>query len=193
MSNLENLVAKIQRDGEAKAAEITAAAEKEARESVEEQVARAKQEKERILSAAQGEAAHAAEQIRMQNQMDLRDAGLAAKRETLDRVFSQALEELCNMPAEQYRTYLFSALEQLDLDGETLLIPGKYSIGIDEINQHLKSKGKNGNLVMGTAPEQTVDGGFILSKDGIESNNTFGRMIRYHRSALESELMNTLF
>lgn len=193
VSTLDNLTAKILADSEAKAAEILAGAKAEAERIQAAAVEEANREKEKILSEAKVAAAREEEQIVVGGTLAVRDQNLAAKQQMLDKVFAEALSRLNAMGKDEYLKFLTGCLSKLDLDGEEILLPEKYGIGsADEINAALKKAGKKGNLTL-SRPGRKIEGGFVLSKGGIEQNNTFEALVGYYRYELESEVISTLY
>lgn len=194
MSGLENLTAKILADSKAKAQEIVNAAKNDADEKIAQEISAANAESDKIAADSKIEAARRAEQLIQGKTLAIRDENLSAKREMLDKVFEDALTQLNSMPKEAYLKYVCDYLSKLDLDGEELVLPQKYGVtSIDEINGALKKSGKKGNLTLNTAAKQTIDGGFILIKKGIEQNHTFESLIGFYRDDLEGEVLKILY
>lgn len=195
MSNLDNLVAKILADSQAKAKEITDAAKREADAKIAEEVRAATAEGEKIAADAHIEAERTAAQIVQGKTLAIRDGNLGAKREMLDKVFAEALNRLNDMPKEEYLAYLSEYLSKLELNGEEIILPAKYGIAsIDEINHKNKLSaifGKHLNVKLRT--DRVIDGGFVLVKEGIEQNHTFEALIGYYRDDLEGEVLKILY
>lgn len=192
MSGLDNLTAKILEDAKARASEITGSAEAQARSIVSAAEAEAGRERDRILVEAEDEARRAAEQVTLSKTLAIRDQNLDAKQQMLDKVFAEALEKLNAMARPDYEKFLYSYLEALDPDGEEIILPARYSLSVDDINAHLKEKGKRGNLV-GNPEGRAINGGFILCKNGIEQNNTFEALVGFYRYELEGEVLKLLY
>ncbi|MDR2932359.1 MAG: V-type ATP synthase subunit E [Oscillospiraceae bacterium] len=192
MSGLDNLTSKIIKDAQARALEITDAADAQAKAIVAEAEAEAAKEKDRILADADTEAAHAAEQITLGKTLAIRDENLEAKQQMLDKVFTAVMDSLNAMDQAAFEKFLIAHLTALDPDGEELILPERFSIGIDKINAALKEAGKKGNLVM-SAEKRAISGGFILCKNGIEQNNTFESLVNFHRYDLESDVLKMLY
>ena len=192
MSTLENLTAKIISDSEMQAKQICAQAQTEAQRITAAVMDEAEREREKILADANLQAAREEEQIVVGNTLAVRDANLGAKQEMLDKVFTEALTRLNAMDKDEYLRFLTEFLVNLDLDGEEIILPGKYKIqSIDEINAALQKAGKKGNLKLGKGT--AIDGGFVLRKGGIEQNNTFEALVGYYRYELESEVISALY
>lgn len=192
MSNLDNLTSKILSDSEAKAAAIRTEAEHRGTAIIQEYTRAADEEKKRILEEGAREAANASEQMLLAKKLEIRDSNLNAKQELVNQVFTIAVEKLNNMNKDEYFSFLCGCLENMDLDGEELVIPSKYHVtDLGELNTYLQSKGKKGNLRL--SPDGDIDGGFLLEKHGIQNNNTFDAMVSFYRYELESEIIKALF
>lgn len=193
MSGLENLTAKIIRDANEQAERIAADAKAQAKQIVDAAEAEAEREKERILAEADVQAAHTAEQIVLGKTLEIRDNNLDAKQQILEKIFSQALDRLNSMSKDEYWKFLTGYLSGMDTDGEEIILPKKYGIAsVEELNEVLKKNGKKGNLVL-SADGREIDGGFVLSKNGIEQNNTFEALISKTRYDQESEILRMLY
>ncbi len=182
MSNLDNLTAKILADAKEKAARIVENAKAEAEAKIAEELRLAEAESEKIAADAELEAARRAGQIVTGNALAMRDENLAAKREMLDKVFTEALKRLNDMPKEEFEKFLSGYLSKLELSGESLYLPAKY--GITQVPAEGVALGSD---------SRAIDGGFILSKDGIEQNHTFEALLRYYRDEMESEVLKILY
>ncbi|MDL2232957.1 V-type ATP synthase subunit E [Ruminococcaceae bacterium OttesenSCG-928-L11] len=192
MSGLDNLTAKILEDANKRASEITGAADDQAKSILDEATDEANRDKDRILTDAKTEAARAAEQVTLGKTLAVRDQNLDAKQQTLDKVFASALDSLNNMTEANFKKFLFAYLIALDPDGDELLLPEKFGVSVDDANAALKAAGKKGNLVK-SSDSRTIQGGFILSKNGIEQNNTFESLVAFYRYELESEVLKLLY
>jgi V/A-type H+-transporting ATPase subunit E len=192
MSGLDHLTAKILEDAKTRAAEITTAAEAQAKSLVEEAVTDATREKERILTDAQAEAKQAAEQLLLGKTLAIRDQNLDAKQQMLDQVFQTALERLAAMSDAQYEKFVLTYLTALDPDGDEIVLPTARTVTVASLNLALKAAGKKGGLVS-PGDGRTVADGFILSKNGIDQNYTFASLVSYYRYELESEVLRLLY
>jgi V/A-type H+-transporting ATPase subunit E len=192
MSGLDHLTAKIREDAKTRASEITGAAEAQAKSLVEEAVADATREKERILTNAQAEAKQAAEQLIIGKTLAIRDQNLDAKQKMLDQVFQTALERLAAMSDAEYEKFVLAYLTALDPDGDEIVLPANRPVTVASLNLALKAAGKKGGLIS-AGDGRTVADGFILAKNGIEQNYTFASLVSFYRYELESEVLRLLY
>lgn len=216
MSNLENLTAKILAEAKERAGEITAAAKAEAETGIARDVAAAQVEADKLVTDAKTEAELTAERIVQGKTLAIRDENLGAKRQMLDKVFAEALKRLNGMPEDEYLSYLKGYLPKLDLQGQTVIVPAKYSSAakaLEKTPEDKRSVAEDGlaafvNGVIdrfvnkGSNTEEPgvklefsdkIDGGFVLVKDGIEQNHTFSALLDYYRYELESEVLKILY
>lgn len=193
MAKLDNLMAKILADNEAKAKEILSEAERQARGIIDEAAAAAEKEAAQILAQADAEAARRQEQMLLSQTLSVRDENLAAKGKALDDVFAEAGTRLAAMQKEELLAFLQKRLPELDTDGQELILPKRYGItDISALNEALRAAGKKGDLALYTG-ERDIPSGFILQRDGIEQNNTFEALVEFCRYELEGEVLKALY
>lgn len=122
-----------------------------------------------------------------------RDLLLAKKQEILNQIFSKAIDNLSDLPANEYKDFLIKYLSGLNLIGdETIFVPKKYKgINTKEVNESLKSKYNNPNFII-DAETRDIKNGFVISKAGFENNNTFEALIEYYRDNLEKEIIDII-
>lgn len=135
---------------------------------------------------------------RMLRMAELEDkkTGLAQKRQVMDSAFQQAAEDLRALPKEEMKAYFLRQAVSLAEGTETLLA-GQHTKDlldasfVEEANQQLKAKGREGNLALGS---QVVPGtGFVLQKDGIQINCTFEALVDSMRLQAETDVAGILF
>ncbi len=194
MSNLEALIDKITQDCNTKAQSILDAANANAQKLIQEKVDAANAKKEQILNAAQTEAAREKEQIIAGQKLSIRDKKLKAKQDVIDQAFAMAVAKLKELPEAEYAKFLEGYLLYLGISGdETLILPKRYgSVNIAAINDKLKAKGLKGELTV-DKDGRDIEGGFILTKGGIENNNTYEALLDYYREELEVLVVENLF
>jgi V/A-type H+-transporting ATPase subunit E len=183
VSNLDNLTAKILADAREKAGGIAEEAKREAEAKIAEEVRAAEEEAARLVADSELEAARIAEQLIQGKTLSVRDENLAAKREMLDKVFAEALKRLNDMEKPEFEKFLAGYLSKLELSGEELTLPAKYAITAVPFT---------GVSVVADS-KRNIEGGFILSKNGIEQNHTFEALLRYYRDDLEPDVLKILY
>jgi len=198
MSNLDNLTSKIIKDAEVKKIEILNEATVKADEIIKKKTEEANKKASSILQKAEMESKTIKERIISKTDLEIRNKKLLAKQQVIEKVFDAAKEKLKAMNAEEFTKFIKNSIMALDIHGDEEIIinpvdreklPEKF---LDEVNKSLISKGKLGNLKFNVKTHE-IDGGFILSKNGIEINNSFDELVNSLKYELEYEVGKILF
>jgi len=180
MSNLDNLVAKIIKDGEERAKTITNEAEDKAKEIVAKKLAEAEKEKAAIAADAKIQAENAKEKIISATKLKVRDDMLIAKQESIANICDEALRRLNDLPSGEFEKFVSDSLSAERLSGhEEVILPDKY---------------RNISVNVKVSDEQRkISGGFILKSNDMEKNNTFESLLHYYRDDVEELVTQNLF
>jgi len=198
MSNLDNLTSKIIKDAEVKKIEILNEATVKADEIIKKKTEDANKKASSILQKAEMESKTIKERIISKTDLEIRNKKLLAKQQVIEKVFEAAKEKLKAMNAEEFTKFIKNSIMALDIHGDEEIIinpvdrdklPEKF---LAEVNKALISKGKLGNLKFNVRTHE-IDGGFILSKNGIEINNSFDELVNSLKYELEYEVGKILF
>ncbi|MDR0880170.1 MAG: V-type ATP synthase subunit E [Clostridioides sp.] len=198
MSNIDNLTAKIESDANARKDEILHEAELKASRIINAKTEEACNESQLIIRKAGLDSGVILEKAISKAELEMRNKKLEVKQIIIEKVFSKAKEELAKMPAKDFETFVTDSIMNLDIDGDEAILIGeedmkKISAGyLDTLNAGLKLKGKSGELKF-EVKEAGVNGGFILSKNGIEINNTFEDLVNSIKYEVEYEIGKILF
>lgn len=197
MSNLNNLTSKILNDAEEKKKFILADAEAQKEKIVAKKASNAKAEKEEIMKKANIEAEVKKARIISNAKLSVRNDMLRAKQVVISNVFDKAIESLQHLSSGDYKYYIISTLDSLELEGTEVIIINEKDKDIfsneflEALNKELESKGKKGSITLNM--EGKFNGGFILDRNGIQINNTFEALINSLRGELEFEVNKVLF
>jgi len=192
----EQVVQKILSDAKAEAEDIRKQADdKEAAEQakIDDQLAEYEKQTDSITQkAADAKKLHLLAAARM----DMAKQFLAEKRKILDEVFAQVREKLLSLPDDQYRRLITNLmLKAVETgDEEVIIDENEKRIDrnlIDHVNQRLNPNQKP-NLRL-SEEKQNLGGGFILKRDKIKNNVSFGVLLAQARRDLEIELAKELF
>lgn len=198
MSNLDNLTSKIIRDAEVKKEEILNEANSKAEIIIKNKIEEASKNASSILEKAEIESKIIKERVLSKAELDIRNKKLQAKQEIIEKVFEEAKKQLENMSAEELQKFIRDSIMSLNIDGDEEIILNTNDRGrlpvtfLEDINSELQSKGKLGNLRFGER-DYEIKGGFILSKNGIEINNSFEELVNSLKYDLEYEVGRLLF
>ncbi|EOU1647912.1 MAG: V-type ATP synthase subunit E family protein [Clostridium perfringens] len=197
MSNLNNLTSKILNDAEEKKKYILADAEAQKDKIISKKTNRAEADKEEIITKANIEAEVKKARIISNAKLSVRNDMLRAKQDVISKVFNEAIEKLQNLSNGDYKYYVISTLDSLELEGTEVIIINEKDKDIfsneflEALNKELESKGKKGSITLNI--EGKFNGGFILDRNGIQINNTFEALINSLRGELEFEVNKVLF
>lgn len=183
MTNLENLTQRILEDAKEEAEEIIRIAEQKKADLINEKVESALIDREKILKKAQLESNLLKERIISDANLSRRDEILKAKQEIIEKVFEHAMKELQQMDDEEYIHFLQKKLADIELKGtEVLIVPKNKRILIQNLNLPIK-----------VCKEETVDSGFIITRDSLQINYSFQSLMDFNREELETLVAQQLF
>lgn len=198
MSNLDNLTSKIISDAEVKKKEILNEANKKADIIIKNKIEEANKKASSILEKAELESHTIKERVASKTELEIRNKKLEAKQQVIEKVFEKAKIKLQSMNSEKLEEFIRNSIMNLNIDGDEEIILNVNDRGrlpvtfLEDINKELEAQGKMGKLTFGER-NYTIDGGFILSKDGIEINNSFVELVNSLKYDLEYEVGKILF
>lgn len=198
MSNLDNLTSKIISDAEVKKKEILNDANVKADIIIKNKIEEANKKASSILEKARLESTTIKERVASKTELEVRNKKLAAKQQVIEQVFEKAKVKLQAMSSEKLGEFIRNSIMNLNIDGNEEIILNVNDRGrlpvtfLEDINKELSAMGKLGNLTFGER-DYTIDGGFILSKNGIEINNSFEELVNSLKYDLEYEVGKILF
>lgn len=198
MSNLDNLTSKIIKDAEVKKIEILNEASIKADEIVKKKIEEANKKASSILEKAEIESKTIKERIISKTDLEVRNKKLLAKQQVIEKVFEEAKKRLKSMNSNEFDKFVKNSIMSLNIDGDEEIIinvsdreklPDKFLV---ELNKLLIANGKLGKLKFNVKTHK-IDGGFIISKNGIEINNSFEELVNSLKYELEYEVGKILF
>lgn len=194
MNGIENIVKRIEGDGQAKAGEILAAAKAQTIEIQGDFAHKAQAASAEILAAARAEAAQKAERAQGAAALEGRKLLLAAKQDMVNEAFSAALHELKTMPQEEYVSFLAKLLAEAATGSEEVVMnqADRAKVGTEVVAKANQALGAKGKLKL-SAETRDMAGGFILASGKVEVNCTLEALIAQTRDRLAGEVAATLF
>ncbi|MGL4730013.1 MAG: V-type ATP synthase subunit E, partial [Clostridium sp.] len=194
MSNLDNLTSKIIEEAKKKAETIMNEAKEKEAQIISKKKSEAEKLSENIIEKANAEGKSIFDRAISKAELKVRNEKLIAKQQVINKVFEAAVKELNNMKDEEFLAYVKNQIKSLPLTGkQSIIVASKDKSKItpeflNELNGELK------DLKVSLSDEtREINGGFILSKDGIEINCSFEDIINSLRYDLENEVANMLF
>lgn len=197
MSSIDRLTSKIIEDAEAKAKAIIDEARAKEEILINSKVEEAEVQRKAILQKAEEEAKTRGERVISNAELQVRNMKLKIKQEVLDKVFTEALEKLSKISYEKTLQFIKDGILSAKLTSEVELVLGEGTFEITEefikdINSSLENLDTKGRVKL-SLQRRKIKGGFILSSNGVEINNSFDALIKNAREELEAEVANILF
>ena len=194
MKGTEKIIAHIRADAEAQSSAILAQAEQrcaEIRGAYEQKAKDAYAEKIRAGVKANQDRLESMERL---SKMEGRKALLAVKQDMVSESFDKAVDQLVNLPEEQYVALLSRLAAQACVTGDEQIVLNardKAAVG-EKVAAAANAKLEGGKLTL--APETgDFKGGLILRRGNIEANCTAELLVELCRSDMAAELAKVLF
>ena len=194
MKGTEKIIAHIRADAEAQSSAVLAQAEQrcaEIRGAYEQQAKDAYAEKIRAGVKANQDRLESLERLA---KMEGRKAILALKQDMVSESFDRAVEQLVNLPEEQYVALLARLAAQASVTGDeesVLNARDRAAVG-EKVAAAANAKLGDGKL---TLADETgsFKGGLILHRGNIEANCTAELLVELCRGDMAAELAQVLF
>ena len=196
MNNIESIVKKIADDAKLSAEQKIAEAQQEAQQIVSDYQAQADKIMQDAQAQAQKQASVIAERVESQSGLIRRNLMLQYKREAIEQAFQKSLEVLCAQDADKQVTLLSdAAVKYLSADAKVILNEkDKAAFGeklVSEISRKLQAANKNYSVSL-SADAGSMQGGMILAEGSIETNLSYGILVKNIRDDLEGEVAKVL-
>lgn len=194
MNGIENIIGRIDADGQAAADAILYEAQKQAKAITESWDQRAKKGSAEVLRRGEQAAAERRARLESAAEMEGRKLILGAKQEMISRAFDEALDQLLALPQAEMIGLLSSLCAKAAVTGSEEVIlsaADRGSIGeavVAKANQLLKG----GSLTL-SAETRPIRGGVVLRSGGVEVNCAFDTLVRLVRPQLERQVAGVLF
>ena len=127
-------------------------------------------------------------------QLEARKLELAAKQEMLSKAYDKALEQLLNLPDQEYTALLADLAVKASSTGQEAVIlsqKDRTRFG-KQVVTLANEKRKDGRLTL-SGETRSIQGGLVLSDGDVEVNCTFETLVRLQRGELDREISKLLF
>ena len=198
MNNVESITSKIIEDAKRQQRQILATADEEARRIIEKAQDEAEEKKQAKLEAAQQRCKADEERIIAQANMEARKNILAVKQQVIDEVYAKAIDNLSNLPCEQYVQLIIKlVLNYSESCDEEIIMSAKDKAKlptdfITQLNAALSEKNAAACIKF-SSEERDLENGFVLKKGDTEINCSFEALIRQYKDELSPSLAKILF
>ena len=196
MNNIESITGKITADAEEQAQQRIEQAKQEAQQILQDYQAQAQQVTQQAQQQAQKEAALIAERVESQSGLVRRNMMLQYKRDVMEQAFCKALEQLCAQDCDKQVELLASAAAKY-LSGDAQIIlneSDKTKFGsklIEEISAKLNTENKPYRVSLSEI-NGSMQGGMILAQGNIETNLSYEILVNNVRDELEAQVAQIL-
>ena len=172
----------IRAEGDAKAAEVTAAYEAQAKALLD-------SEAEKSRQAAQS----MAERGQRTDAMDKSKAILAAKQQCIDEAFDRAAQKLRQLPREEYISVLAALAASAGAGDEEIILSAADAAAIGAQVVEKANAAKSGAAFTLSAETRELEGGLILKRGDVEVNCAFATHLRLLRQTMAADVAAILF
>ena len=170
----------IRAEGDAKAAEVTAAYTAQAETLLRSEAEKAQQDAEAM-----------AERGIRSDAMDRSKAILSAKQDCIDEAFALAAKKLAALPREQYIDVLAAMAAASGVGDEEIIFAAADGDIADDVVA--KANAIKGAAFTRSAESRALEGGLILKRGDVEVNCAFATQLRLLRQTMAAEVAAILF
>ena len=195
---LEGILEKIAKISEEKIASAKEQGLLKRKEILSDAELRAKQISQRILNEADAKVELEKRRSSVSAELKYRREILREKQRLVQSCFQQALDELLNLPAEEYQALMRKMLlKQVALGDEQVFISPQDEKRIDQkfldgVNEQLSKAGRIGRLNLGGSLPN-LRGGFVLRTEEVEIDCSFKVLLDHLKDEIQSEVAEILF
>ena len=194
MNGIEKITGRIASDAAQEIESIQAEARRQAEEITARYAEQAKRESQELLERGRRSAEERVERLASVAQLEARTLELAAKQEMLSKAYDKALEQLLNLPDQEYTALLADLAVKASSTGQEAVIlsqKDRTRFG-KQVVTLANEKRKDGRLTL-SGETRSIQGGLVLSDGDVEVNCTFETLVRLQRGELDREISKLLF
>lgn len=193
MNGIENIVARIDADAQAKVAEVLAQAKAQAGDIAANYQGRVNTLLAAERTKAEAQAAQTAQRAEAAGALEGRKWVLGAKQQLLEDTFALALSKLRALPQAEYVDLLSRLLVDAAQGGEEVIFnqADRAQVGkavVTAANDRLK----NGSLTL-SSETRDITGGFILKAGPVEINCALETLVEQEKEAMSASVAARLF
>lgn len=194
MNGIEKITGRIASDAAQEIESIQAEARRQAEEITARYAGQAERESQELLERGRRSAEERVERLASVAQLEARKLELAAKQEMLSKAYDKALEQLLNLPDQEYTALLADlAVKASSTVQEAVILSQKDRTRFGkQVVTLANEKRKDGRLTL-SGETRSIQGGLVLSDGDVEVNCTFETLVRLQRGELDREISKLLF
>ena len=182
---LDDIFKKIKKETEEKVKKIEEEGRKEIEKIEKKYQEEIEKKRKKILDLVKKDAEKKIRQEEIKLLLETRNLILMKKREILDNLYQEILDELSKIEDEKYLDLILKLLKNCPSQGE--IIPAK---GREKITQEAIERANKKLTLKDGLP---IKGGFIFVSDDLEIDNSFENLIKIVREKTEIEVAKILF
>ncbi len=194
MNGIEKITGRIASDAAQEIESIQAEARRQAEEITARYAGQAERESQELLERGRRSAEERVERLASVAQLEARKLELATKQEMLSKAYDKALEQLLNLPDQEYTALLADLAVKASSTGQEAVIlsqKDRTRFG-KQVVTLANEKRKDGRLTL-SGETRSIQGGLVLSDGDVEVNCTFETLVRLQRGELDREISKLLF
>ena len=194
MNGIDKITSQISADTQTEIDALVADAQRQAGEITARYAQQAERECGEILARGRRSAEEREERLGSMAQLECRKLELSAKQEMLAKAYDAALEQLLNLPDQEYTALLADLAVKASSTGREAVIlsqKDRTRFGKQVVTQ-ANEKLKDGGLTL-SGETRPIQGGLVLSDGDVEVNCTFETLVRLQRGAMDREIAALLF
>ncbi len=198
MNGIEKITAKLESEARAEIEAINAETEAKCEEIKKEYDKKAQDEYWKRVQDGAKSVETRVERMASAADMEARKSVLAFKQEMVSKAFDRAVQNICQLPREEYIAFLAGQSVKAASTGTEELIfnaHDKKTFGADAAkaaNALLKKKGLVGGLTVADETRE-IPGGLIVRQGDIEMNCSVDILVQLYRNELASQVAEILF
>lgn len=182
MSNLDNIIQKIQEDADSQVSRILQDAENEKDFFQNQRIGEANRFVRELERKTDRESAAIKENVVSSAELKARDRKLAAKQTVVDRVIENIKQKLMNLDDATYVNYLKRTLSSLDLPKDSsLIVPNDKRAAVEKAN------------IGYPLSDENINSGFAVDSGNVRLNNDFESLIEFQKDDMQTEIVEKLF
>lgn len=188
MNGKSKIIERILSDADSKCAEISAAAQLRAEQTLADAETKIAQEKQALADRLEKQSQDLVKNKLANAALDARKYKLECKQNLIASCYDKALECLVKSTDAEYKKLISDLLNKFAEDGESVCIADKDAGVITQ--SFLDSVGKNLTL---SANRINATGGIVIEGNGYDKDLTFEALVSYAKADIESTVAELLF
>lgn len=192
MNGIERITQRLNADAQAEIDEILDAAKAEVKTIEENYASLARREMEEVYAKQEKTAKEQKERLIRAAQMEARKIILMAKQEMIERAYQKALERLCTLPEKEYTEVLAGLIQQAapNNKGEVIFSEKDQKVGKKAVM--IVNQRNNGSLTV-SKMTRSMKGGCIVKNGKIEVNSMFETLVYLQKEETAGTVAEQLF